>query len=152
LDLKIQLEVLGQSLNKLQADNVTLAAVFDTWNDLLTNPNLQQYNKKIEEKSEKAIKPFHALCSITDHRKQQKKLNGKTIADAEDWLNEREEGLLPLLLAFQMKDVDVFPKNMFGDMVMEKITGLKYWRIMKTKIMIENKNSYSIGHTKSSAF
>jgi hypothetical protein len=29
LDLKIQLEVLGQSLNKLQADNVTLADVFD---------------------------------------------------------------------------------------------------------------------------
>jgi hypothetical protein len=28
LDLKIQLEVLGQSLNKLQADNVTLANAF----------------------------------------------------------------------------------------------------------------------------
>jgi hypothetical protein len=40
-----------------------------------------------------------------------------------------------------MKDVDVFPKNMFGEMVMEKRTGLKYWRIMKTKIMNENKNS-----------
>jgi hypothetical protein len=56
-------------------------------------------------------------------------------------LNEREEGLLPILLAFQMKDVDVFPKNMFGDIIMEKMTGLKYWRIMKTKIMNENKNS-----------
>jgi hypothetical protein len=40
-----------------------------------------------------------------------------------------------------MKDVDVFPKNMFGEMVMEKRTGLKYWGIMKTKIMNENKNS-----------
>jgi hypothetical protein len=37
-----------------------------------------------------------------------------------------------------MKDVDEFPKDIFGDMVMEKMTGplgLKYWRIMKTKIM-----------------
>jgi hypothetical protein len=40
-----------------------------------------------------------------------------------------------------MKDFDVFPKKMFEDMVMEKMTGLKYWRIMKTKIMNENKNS-----------
>jgi hypothetical protein len=40
-----------------------------------------------------------------------------------------------------MKDVDVFPKNIFVDMVMEKMTGLKYWRIMKTKILNENKNS-----------
>jgi hypothetical protein len=46
----------------------------------------------------------------------------KTITDAEDWLNEREEGLLPILLTFQMKDIDVFPKNMFGDMVMEKLS------------------------------
>jgi hypothetical protein len=46
-----------------------------------------------------------------------------------------EQGLLPIFLAFQMKDVDVFLKNMFGDMVMEKMTGLKYWRIMKTKVM-----------------
>jgi hypothetical protein len=38
-----------------------------------------------------------------------------------------------------MKDVEVFPKNIFGDMVMEKMTGLKYWRIMKTKIMNEKK-------------
>jgi hypothetical protein len=65
------------------------------------------------------------------YRKQQKKLNVKTITDAEDWLRS-------ILLAFQMKDADVFPKNMFGDMVMEKMTGLKYWRIMKTKIMNEN--------------
>jgi hypothetical protein len=35
LDLKIQLEVLGQILKKIQAD------AFDIWNDLLTNPNLQ---------------------------------------------------------------------------------------------------------------
>jgi hypothetical protein len=41
------------------------------------------------------------------------------------WLNEREECLLPTLLASQMKDVDVFPKNIFGDMVMEKVTGTK---------------------------
>jgi hypothetical protein len=138
LDLKIQLEVLGQSLNKLQPDNITLADVLDTWNDLLTNPKLQQYNKNIKEKSEN-----HALYFITDpkYRKQQNKLNGKTITDAEDWLNEREKGLLPTLLAFQMKDVHVFPKNMFGDMVMEKMTGLKYWRIMKTKIINEKKNS-----------
>jgi hypothetical protein len=63
-----------------------LADAFDIWNDLLTNPNLQQFNKKIKEKSEKAIKPFHALCFITDpkFRKQQKKLNGKTITNAED--------------------------------------------------------------------
>jgi hypothetical protein len=42
----------------------------------------------------KAISPF-----ITDpkYRKQQKKLDGKTITDEEDWLNEREEGLLPIL-------------------------------------------------------
>jgi hypothetical protein len=40
-----------------------------------------------------------------------------------------------------MKDVDVFPKHMFGDMLMEKITGLKYWRISKTKIINENKDS-----------
>jgi hypothetical protein len=40
-----------------------------------------------------------------------------------------------------MKDVDVFPKNMFGEIVMEKMTGLKYWRNMKTKIINENKNS-----------
>jgi hypothetical protein len=40
-----------------------------------------------------------------------------------------------------MKDVDMFPKNMFGDMVMEKITVLKYCCIMKTKILNENKNS-----------
>jgi hypothetical protein len=66
LDLKTQLEVLGQSLNKLQAANVTLAIAFDVCNDLLANPNLQQYYKKIKENSEKAIKPFHALCFITD--------------------------------------------------------------------------------------
>jgi hypothetical protein len=74
LDLKIQFEVLGQSLNKLEVDNITVADVFDKCNDLRTNPNLQQYNKKIKEKSEKAIKSFHALCFITDpkYRKQQK--------------------------------------------------------------------------------
>jgi hypothetical protein len=55
------------------------------------------------------------------------------------WLNEREEGLLPTLLAFEIKDVDVFPKNMFGDMVVEKMGHGK--RIMKTKIMNENNNS-----------
>jgi hypothetical protein len=49
MDFKIQLEVLLQSLNKLQTDNVTLADAFDTWNNLLTNPNLQQFNKKIKE-------------------------------------------------------------------------------------------------------
>jgi hypothetical protein len=52
VDLKIQLEVLGQSLKKLQADKGLLADAFDKWNDLLTSPNLQQYNKKIKEKSE----------------------------------------------------------------------------------------------------
>jgi hypothetical protein len=30
---------------------------------------------------------------------------------------------------------------MYGDMVMEKMRGLKYWRMMKTKIMNKNKNS-----------
>jgi hypothetical protein len=46
---------------------------------LLTNPNLQQYNKIIKEKSEKAIKLFHAFFIITDpkYRKQKNKLNGK---------------------------------------------------------------------------
>jgi hypothetical protein len=42
LDLKIHLEVLGQSFKKLQPDNITLADVFDICNDLLTNPKLQQ--------------------------------------------------------------------------------------------------------------
>jgi hypothetical protein len=31
LDLKIQFEILGQSLNKLEADNVTVADAFDNW-------------------------------------------------------------------------------------------------------------------------
>jgi hypothetical protein len=35
------------------------------------------------------------------------------------------------MLGFQMKDVDVFQKNMFEDIVMEKMTGLKYWRSIR---------------------
>jgi hypothetical protein len=63
LDLKIQLEVLGQSLNKLQADNITLANAIDIWNDLLTNPNLQQYNKKIKENPKKFSSHFTHFVS-----------------------------------------------------------------------------------------
>jgi hypothetical protein len=61
---------------------------------LLINPKLQQYNKEIKERSEKAIKAFHALCCKTDLKywKQPKKLSGKTITNANDWLNKREEG------------------------------------------------------------
>jgi hypothetical protein len=40
-----------------------------------------------------------------------------------------------------MKDVDLFPKNMFEGMVLGKMTRLKNWRIWKTKRMDENKNS-----------
>jgi hypothetical protein len=97
---------------------------------LLTNPKFQQYNKKIKEKSENAIKPFRSP-QISEATEEIKWKNSHRCRR----MTQRTRKRFVANIVCLPKERRVSKEDMFGDMVMEKLTGLKYWRIMKTKVM-----------------
>jgi len=52
---------------------------------------------------------------------------------AEDWVQEINPQFLPLVLAFRIKDPDLYPCTMFDDTVLGTFSASKWWLIVQKK-------------------
>ena len=52
---------------------------------------------------------------------------------AEDWMQEINPQFLPLVLAFRIKDPDLYPCTMFDDTVLGTFSASKWWLIVQKK-------------------
>lgn len=147
LDLEVQLQLIGNALDKLQSDHVTLADAVLTWTELLNNKNLEPYKSDINKKFKEAMQPFHFVCFLTDPKFLEISLANAANEyeeTAEKWLTENYCDYLQGYLLFRIKDTDLYPSSMFSESIIQAIPAHKWWLVIGAKFRSQNRQPFFI--------
>ncbi|GLV40864.1 hypothetical protein CBL_10039 [Carabus blaptoides fortunei] len=100
LDLNIQLDIVGNTLDKRQT---------------------------IKEKFKEAIEPFHLLALLLDPMQfeEGENLNTEMKDTGLNWLEEQYADYLPYYLSFRIKDTELYPRAMFATSVIQNLSAYK---------------------------
>lgn len=135
LDLKEQLKVVGEALDKLQSNKTTLSQAFKIWQDLMNDRKLEFYHDSIEKRFKQAMEPFHYLAFITDPAYLSVSVDGTALLEevAISWMQSWEPEFVPYILSFRIKDYDTYQRSMFLPSVLESFSAYKWWKLVKNK-------------------
>lgn len=133
VNLKEQLNILADALNKLQTDSCTLAQTAEIWFNILESEDLSSYQKNIKERFEQALTPMHFLANMTDPALLGKRLTKEQESAAEQFIKEWNPAFDVSLKMFQIKDAEYYPESMFSKNVVESIEARKWWKVMFRK-------------------
>ena len=131
-----QMKKLGVALDKMQSDSCHLSDAVHIWYSLIKDEELSIYYDAIKKRFQDAVQPFHILAYITDHRyvdDYKSFIDNDNENSAEQWLEDRNPDFLGLLYKFNLKDREVFPKQMFSESL-KVISPSEWWNIMKGKV------------------
>ena len=132
VELQKQLSVVSEALDALQSDSATLSSATDTWNELLKSEVLAPHKDTIKSRMEEALEPFFYVANLMDPNSTGVNLDSEQEDQAEEWIKEHKPHFLPYILAFRIRDSDIFPSSMFEPQVlsMYKHNPSKWWMLM----------------------
>lgn len=134
IHLQKQLKEVSVALDKLQADNTTISDAVEVWLDLMESHELEPYRMAISARFKDAMEPFHFLANMMDPRYNGRRLKLDQEKMAEEWVADQYPEFLAGVLAFGIKDTDVYPATLFNENVFAKILPSKWWKLVGKKI------------------
>jgi len=134
-DLSKQLEPVGDALDRLQGDKVSIADACDTWLDLLSNSNLQPHKQAVAARFKLAIQPVHYFAYMLHPKYRGSKLSQQQQELARNWITHRRPELLPFVICFS-EDSEFYPSSFFAQQVVSKLDPANWWRNLKRSTKI----------------
>lgn len=133
LHLQSQLKLVGDALDKLQSDSVTLSDAVSIWLKLVNHSSLDAYQGAIKQRFSQAITSFHLLAYMVDPTYFGIHLSFQQEEQAQAWLEENYSNFVADFLLFRIKDDEMYPKSMFAPDLIGSIKSNKWWSLIKMK-------------------
>jgi hypothetical protein len=129
-DLMKQLKSVGDALNHLQGDKVSVADACDSWLDLQSDSNLEPHRQTVNARFKLAIQSMHCLAYMLHPKYKGAKLSEEQQEQARQWIADRHPALLPFVISFLPED-ELYPRSFFAPQVISKLDPVSWWKSLK---------------------
>lgn len=132
-----QLNLVGHGLNIMQSDSSHLGDCMNTWLTLSSNPDLtEEFRQEVRKRMEKYITPFHVLAKIVMN-KEGVELPSDQKNKAMDYIEQIDERLPGMLVAFEMEDATIYPPQAFKASIKNVLEPVKFWMYISNNTKLE---------------
>lgn len=125
-DLASQLGPVAAALDRCQGDSVSIADACDAWISLQREPALESHRNTVNKRFQQAVTIEHLVAYRLHPRYQGIRLTAKQLEEVNNWVMTQSEDFLPLMIAFQAKDLP-FPPSFFADIAI-KMNPVTWWK------------------------